>query len=74
MKDEESLEAGGALVSRLPDPVQEQINNLLAEGGWVLLDVSCKIKQNLNSTHILNYVLARTCTLITSGEGLRWVE
>ena len=31
MEDEESLEAG-ALVSDLPDPVQNQVNNLLADG------------------------------------------
>ena len=31
MEDEESLEPG-ALVSKLPDPVQNQVNNLLADG------------------------------------------
>ena len=31
MEDEESLEPG-ALVGKLPDPVQNQVNNLLADG------------------------------------------
>ena len=56
MEDEKSLEPG-ALVSKLPDPVQNQVNNLLADGvvapGVVVGGVLLAVDQLLGVVELL---------------------